>query len=92
MTVTVKLDRKGAAEVLKLDGVQNAVTGIARVIAADVRSQKPGADVVVDEYTTDRDAASVTIRDARGRIWQARDGILTKAAARAGYEVVERKR
>lgn len=87
-----KLDRPGVRKVLKSADVRSAVHSLASKIASSVRAQKPDADVVVDDYTTDRAASSVTIRDARGRIWQARDGVLTRAASSAGVKVTERKR
>lgn len=58
-------------------------------IAGQVRAET-GADVVVDTYTTDRQAASVTIRHVRGKLMQARDGVLTRAASAAGLEVTSR--
>lgn len=92
----IRLDRKGLASVLKSAGVRSAVHKVAESVASEVRSQKassdPEPDVVVDDYTTDRAASSVTIRDARGRVWQARDGVLTRAAGRKGLQVTARKR
>lgn len=85
-----KLDHGGIAAVLKSAPVASAVRAIAEQVAGGVRSQKPGTDVVVDSYTTDRAAASVTIRDVRAQLWQVRDGVLTRAAAAAGLEVTER--
>lgn len=82
-----KRDRAGVAQILKSPGVDRAVRGKAQAIAAAVRGSKPEADVVVDSYVTDRAAASVTIRDVRGRIWEVRDGILTRAARTVGMEV-----
>lgn len=86
----VKLDSKGMAALLNSSDVARAVHDLAEQIARDVSTQEPDADVVVDDYQTDRRASSVTIRDVRGRLWQARDGILTRAAASAGLEVTER--
>jgi hypothetical protein len=64
---------------------------LAEQVAAQVRAQLPSdVDVVVDSYRTDRTAASVTIRDPRGRLWQVRDGVLTRAAAGVGLEVTAR--
>jgi hypothetical protein len=41
----------------------------------------------VHGYTTDRGAASITVEDVRAMAWQARDGILTRAAGAVGLEV-----
>lgn len=92
MAQQVRLDREGVQKVLKSAGVRRAVRRLAVEIADDVSGNHPDADVVVDDYTTDRAASSVTIRDVRGRIWQARDGVLTRAAASAGLQVTEKKR
>lgn len=86
----LKLDHGGIAEILTSAPVAAAVREIADQVAAGVRSQKPGAEVVVDSYTTDRAAASVTIRDVRALLWQVRDGVLTRAASGVGLEVTER--
>jgi hypothetical protein len=89
--VDVELDSAGIAQVLKSSEVAAAVHELAEQVAGTVRNQAPDAEeVVVDDYTTDRAASSVTIKDARGRLWQARDGILTRAAAAQGLEVKER--
>lgn len=82
-----RLDSAGLAEVLKSGEVRALVNELAARTASNVRSTHPEADVVVDAYTTDRAAASITIRDARGREWQVRDGVLTRAATSAGLEV-----
>jgi hypothetical protein len=87
----VKLDSKGIAQILKSGEVAAAVHEMAESIAAAVRQSEPDAEeVVVDDYQTDRAASSVTIRDARGRLWQVRDGILTRAASSVGLEVTDR--
>lgn len=87
----IKLDHAGIREILKSQPIRQLVHGLAERIAQNVRSAKPVADVVVDDYTTDRAASSVTIRDAAGKRWQVRDGVLTKAAAAEGAEVRERR-
>lgn len=84
-----KPDRKGIAEILRTQ-FKDEIHDLAEKVAAEVRSQHPDADVVVDDYETDRSASSVTIRDVRGKVWQVRDGVLTRAAAGAGLEVTER--
>lgn len=88
---TIKLDRQGIREVLKSPEVRRVIHDITEQIADEVRaSLDPDVDVVVDDYTTDRAASSVTIRDAAGKLWQVRDGVLTRAAAGQGLEVTER--
>lgn len=88
MATRVDLDRAGVREVLNSAPVASAVRGLAVQVEAATRSQlPPDVDVVTDSYTTDRSAASVTIRDARGRVWQIRDGVLTRAAGSVGLKV-----
>jgi len=84
-----KRDSKGIAEILKSSEMAAAMRAKADEIASSVRSSVD-AEVVVDSYQTDRAAASVTIRDARGRLWEVRDGVLTRAASSAGLEVTRR--
>ena len=86
------LDSDGIEAVLLSDEVAEVIDALAEAIAVDVEAALPVdvEEVVADSYTTDRAAASVTIKDPRGRIYQARDGVLTTAAAAAGLEVVER--
>lgn len=87
MAVKFVRDSAGIAEILQQDFGQitaaHQIAGSARVAT--------GADVVVDTYTTDRSAASVTIRDVRGLTWEVRDGVLSRAAAAAGLEVRRRR-
>lgn len=83
-------DERGIAELLQHE-FKEEVHAVAENVAANVRSQHPDLDVVVDDYTTDRSASSVTIRDVRGMIYQVRDGLLTRAASSAGLEVTERR-
>lgn len=87
--IQFRLDHQGIAQVLKSHGFAAAVKERAEAIAREVRA-RTDAEVVVDEYTTDRAAASVTIRDMRGRLLEVRDGILTRAAAATGLEVRRR--
>lgn len=91
MAVDFKLDRAGIRQLLKSPRLAAVVNEQASDIARRVRAAVPDAeDVKVDHYTTDRAAASVTIKDVRGRLWQARDGVLTRAAAAGGLEVTEK--
>lgn len=86
MAKNFRRDNRGLAEALKTL-FKDEIHDHAEAIAADVRAQHPDAEVVVDDYVTDRSASSVTIRDLRGRIWQVRDGLLTRAASDVGLEV-----
>lgn len=89
-------DRGGIRAVLNSGEVASAVNSLAHKIAANVEGagQKVSGDedlpVVVDEYTTDRSAASVTLAHPAGLAVQAKHGLLTKAAAAAGLEVKSR--
>lgn len=83
-----RLDTAGIREVLKSPELRGAVDDLAGQIADNVRTMLPGdVTVSVRSYTTDRGAASITVQDVRGMAWQARDGILTRAAGSVGLEV-----
>lgn len=79
--MTFTLDRDGGAEVLK----ELAADLIAEVAAQVSAEAGPGAQVKV--VVTDRVRASVTVPAEA----QAKDGVLTRAAAAVGLEVVARK-
>ena len=88
--VSFRLDRAGVREILQGSEVRKLVNVTASEVAANVRALLPaGATVDVTSYTTDRSAAAVTIVDVRGMGWQARDGVLTRAAGFARLEVRE---
>lgn len=86
LKVEIKLDHAGVASVLKSAEVAAMVSGFAHRVRASV-AVPAGVEVVVTEYVTDRAAAAVTILDARAKLWQVRDGVLTRAAAANGAEV-----
>lgn len=91
MAKLFRRDTSGIAEILKSPEMRAALHSVADPIAANIRAQKPDMEgLAVDDYTTDRAAVSITILDVRGKLWQVRDGILTRAAAAAGLEVTER--
>lgn len=71
------LDQEGGAEVLK-ELAAASIKGLADQIADEIGE---GAKVTI--YTTDRAAASVSVPAEM----QAKDGVLTRAAAAAGLEV-----
>ncbi len=85
----ITLDSRGIREVLNSPLVAAAVRAKAVLVAASAR--RSGAEVVVDDYRTDRAASSVTVRDARAKGWVARDGLLIRDAAAAGLEVRARR-
>lgn len=88
MLVDFRLDHAGVREILKGPDIRQAIDGLADEVAANVRVLVPsGTDIQVRGYTTDRGAATVVVADARAMSWQARDGILTRAAGFAGLEV-----
>lgn len=83
-----ELDSAGVRELLKGQEVRDLVDGYAQQVADNVKAIIPdGVPVEVRKYTTDRGAATVVVADVRGMAWQARDGILTRAAAHSGLEV-----
>lgn len=84
--ITYEPHRPGVAEILKVT-LRPMVDRAATDIANNVRSQRGGMDVVVNTYTTDRAAASVTIREPEARLLQVRDGILTRAAGSIGAQI-----
>jgi hypothetical protein len=91
VSIQFQLDRAGIAEILKSQEMAAAVDDLAEKIAADVRSTvDDDVPVDVDSYTTDRAAAAVTIVHPTGMGLQARNGVLTRAAAAAGLDVRSR--
>ncbi|MFE6868306.1 hypothetical protein ACFVFS_17290 [Kitasatospora sp. NPDC057692] len=85
------LDTGGVREILQSAEVRTMVDEAAGRIADRARAGVSAPEAVrVDAYTTDRQAAAVTIADRRGMAWQARDGALTRAAAGIGAEVKAR--
>lgn len=71
------LNRKGGADVLKQLAAEQ-VNALAKQVADNA-----GKGAEFEEYTTDRAAASVSVPAHQ----QAKDGVLTRAAAAAGLEV-----
>jgi hypothetical protein len=93
----LRLDHSGIGEVLASGAMRGAVTGQAEAIASAARSGVAASaqhGVVVDSYSATlrrdvrpRAAASVTIRDVRGRAWQALHGVLSGPARALGMDV-----
>lgn len=83
-----ELDSRGVREILRGEEVRTLIDGLADQVAASVRALVPtGTSIEVRGYTTDRGAATVVVADPQAMGWQARDGILTRAAGSAGLEV-----
>ncbi len=82
-----RLDTAGVREVLRGPDVRELIDGKAREVADNVKVLVPaGTPIEVRRYTTDRGAATVVVADVQAMAWQARDGILTRAAGFAGLE------
>jgi hypothetical protein len=85
--IKLELDHTGLAEVLKAN-CRELVDDAADAIAAAVRAQRPDVEEVeVEHQTSDRARANVVVKDPRAAGWQARDGLLTRAASARGVEV-----
>lgn len=88
MSAVFRLDPKGIRDIITSDWMRGEIDGTAEAIAEHVRANVPDdVPVEIDHYTTDRDAAAVTIADPLGMLYQARDGAVTRAAAAVGLEV-----
>lgn len=86
MLVKLELDHGGLAEVLKVN-CREMVDAAAASVAANAQAQHPDAEIEVEHQTSDRARAQIIVKDPRAAGWQARDGLLTKAAAAQGLEV-----
>ncbi len=86
--VTLKLDKRGIAQMLKSPAVAAVVHAAAEDVAARVDAH--GRPVEVRDYTTDRAASSVSIAHPAGLGMQAKYGTVTAAAAAAGLETTAR--
>lgn len=82
--MTFELDTKGGAEVLKQMAAEhiNALSDVIGTMAESLGGLAPG-DVKVNNHVTDRAVGVVSVPAEA----QAKDGVLTKAAAAAGLEV-----
>lgn len=88
MLVDFRLDSAGVREILRGQEVRDLIDGKAQEVADNVKVLvDAGTRIEVRKYTTDRGAATVVVADVRAMAWQARDGVLTRAASFAGLEV-----
>lgn len=86
----LRIDGAGIGEILRGSEMRGVIDGLAAAIAGDVREYDEDAEATVNSYTFDRAAASVAFLHPRSMDLQARDGVLTRAAARQGLEVKAR--
>lgn len=90
MLIDFRLDSEGVREILRGTEVRQLIDGKAAEVAANVRALVPPGTVIEWRgYTTDRGAATVVVADRQAMGWQARDGILTRAAGFAQLEIRE---
>lgn len=86
-----KVNSKGVQEFLQSQDVAKAVHDKAEEFESNLSLNfEPRRGVVVDDYTTDRAASSVTIRDVRGKNAETKQGALSRAASAAGLEVTRK--
>jgi hypothetical protein len=87
----IKLDHPGVAAVLTSGEVASAIADLTETVASNAEGWETNSGepipVVTSTYTTDRAAGAVTLAHAAGGPLQAKYGVLTEAAARAGLEV-----
>ena len=82
-------------EILGGADVQGLTRQAAEGIASEIVSSHHPQNISIDNYqahpghriTDGRQLISVTVLDPRARLWQAQDGMLTRAAAAQGLEV-----
>jgi hypothetical protein len=88
MLIGWRLDAPGVREVLRGPEVRGLIDGKAQEVADNVKALVPGGTPIeIRKYTTDRGAATVVVAHVQAMAWQARDGILTRAAGFAGLEI-----
>jgi hypothetical protein len=89
---SVRIHKPGVREVLKTyPEVRAAIRALAEQTATIVREDESvvrhAAEVVVDDYLTDRQATAVTIKHPGGLGMEAKHGTVSRAAAAVGLEV-----
>ncbi|MDP5182176.1 hypothetical protein QOZ88_05965 [Blastococcus sp. BMG 814] len=94
MSIQIRIDPAGVAEVLRSREMAAAVDDLAEQLADQVRAGITDPDIAatvdVDSYLTDRAAAAVTIAHPAGLPIQAKHGTLTAAASALGLDVRSR--
>lgn len=88
VVTSLRLDHQGIARLLKSAEVDAALRKLADPIQNNAEGMvDPDIPIEQVSYTTDRAARAVMIAHPSGVALQARDGVLTRAAAMAGVEV-----
>lgn len=89
----IRLNRSGLSKVLKSDEVREALHGIADAIAGEAELnplvEHYGAEIVVEDYETDRAAVAVGLSHPGGAGIEAKYRILQQAARDQGFAVDE---
>lgn len=91
MTARFTRDPDGIAKILKSPEVAAAIGELGDEVARNAQSRAGAGSIVdVNRYVTDRAAASVLLLGTNSAARQAKEGILTSAAAEAGLEVTSK--
>ena len=89
------LDHAGVGEIAKSSDVASVIHGLATDVATNIadgwewETEGDSVDVSVEDYTTDRAASAVIVKEPTALYHQANDGIVTRSASAAGLEVHE---
>lgn len=91
--MTVKLNPGAIKGILNSGETRTAINGVANAVGslAKVTAHDGPVRVVVDQYTTDRVAAGVTLAHPAGLAFEAKHGTLSQAATAAGLEMNARR-
>lgn len=88
-------DEAGVREILDGEDIQSLMRQAAEGMRSAIESSHKPHEMAIDTYparpsrriTDGRTLISLTVKDIRAAGWQAKDGILTRAAAAQGLEV-----
>jgi hypothetical protein len=86
---SIRLDHAGIGAILKGEEVRKAIDELAaevavKAIGSPSLDSRPGVEVKVEHYTTDRAAAAVVVKHPAGLGLEAKHGVLSRAARAAG--------
>jgi CRP-like cAMP-binding protein len=90
----VRIDRRGIRQVLLSNEMKSAINSLAKRLATATESNSAirdhEADVVVENYVTDRAASAVTIQSPIGKGLNAKYGVFNQAASSLGGQIVSK--